>query len=94
MYSLLPNGQVCLLMFQFPVCGQGTMKLGRMAKTAASTVNTRRREKGLLPRPVIKLISCWLPSVDSFHFVSPFMQISILWKFSIRGTLYNLLTTS
>ncbi|CAM0955386.1 unnamed protein product [Alopecurus aequalis] len=32
--------------------GMGTMKLGRMAKSAASTVNTRRREKGLLPRPV------------------------------------------
>uniref|UniRef100_A0ACD5U1F8 Uncharacterized protein n=1 Tax=Avena sativa TaxID=4498 RepID=A0ACD5U1F8_AVESA len=32
--------------------GMGTMKLGRMAKSAASTVNTKRREKGLLPRPV------------------------------------------
>lgn len=32
------------------------MKLGRMAKSAASTVNTRRREKGLLPRPVTQLI--------------------------------------
>ncbi|EMS47043.1 Ribosome biogenesis GTPase A [Triticum urartu] len=38
--------------YHFPVRGQGTMKLGRMAKSAASTVNTRRREKGLLPRPV------------------------------------------
>ncbi|KAL5202677.1 hypothetical protein ABZP36_013629 [Zizania latifolia] len=32
--------------------GMGTMKLGRMAKSVASTVNTKRREKGLLPRPV------------------------------------------
>jgi hypothetical protein len=86
---------VCALMFHFSVRGQGTMKLGRMAKSAATTVNTRRREKGLLPRPVITLICCWLPSVISFHFFSSFMKISILWKFSIRGdTLCNLLTTS
>ncbi|XP_006654441.2 DAR GTPase 3, chloroplastic [Oryza brachyantha] len=32
--------------------GMGTMKLGRMAKSLASTVNTKRREKGLLPRAV------------------------------------------
>jgi hypothetical protein len=31
------------------------MKLGRMAKSVASGVNTKRKEKGLLPRPVIKL---------------------------------------
>jgi len=29
------------------------MKLGRMAKSVASGVNTKRKEKGLLPRPVI-----------------------------------------
>jgi hypothetical protein len=33
--------------------GQGTMKLGRMAKSLASTVNTKRREKGLLPRAAV-----------------------------------------
>ena len=38
---------------------QGTMKLGRMAKSLASIVNPKRKEKGLLPRPVIHLISCW-----------------------------------
>ncbi|CAN6332967.1 unnamed protein product [Urochloa humidicola] len=32
--------------------GMGTMKLGRMAKSVASGVNTKRKEKGLLPRPV------------------------------------------
>ncbi|XP_062179727.1 DAR GTPase 3, chloroplastic-like [Phragmites australis] len=32
--------------------GMGTMKLGRMAKSVASVVNTKRRKKGLLPRPV------------------------------------------
>ncbi|KAF0928252.1 hypothetical protein E2562_038989 [Oryza meyeriana var. granulata] len=32
--------------------GMGTMKLGRMAKSLASTVNKKRREKGLLPRAV------------------------------------------
>ncbi|CAD6272057.1 unnamed protein product [Miscanthus lutarioriparius] len=32
--------------------GMGTMKLGRMAKSVASVVNTKRKEKGLLPRPV------------------------------------------
>uniref|UniRef100_A0A453PI77 Uncharacterized protein n=2 Tax=Aegilops tauschii subsp. strangulata TaxID=200361 RepID=A0A453PI77_AEGTS len=28
----------------FPVPGQGTMKLGRMARSVASTVNTKRRK--------------------------------------------------
>ncbi|AQK86366.1 DAR GTPase 3 chloroplastic [Zea mays] len=32
--------------------GMGTMKLGRMAKSVASVANTKRKEKGLLPRPV------------------------------------------
>ncbi|RRT32463.1 hypothetical protein B296_00050625, partial [Ensete ventricosum] len=31
---------------------QGTMKLGRLAKSLAVSVNTKRRAKGLLPRPV------------------------------------------
>lgn len=31
---------------------QGTMKLGRLAKALASGVNVKRRDKGLLPRPV------------------------------------------
>uniref|UniRef100_M8C0U5 Ribosome biogenesis GTPase A n=1 Tax=Aegilops tauschii TaxID=37682 RepID=M8C0U5_AEGTA len=56
-YSNGQLGMVCAglcpdAVYHFPVRGQGTMKLGRMAKSAASTVNTRRREKGLLPRPV------------------------------------------
>nr|CAD1818125.1 unnamed protein product [Ananas comosus var. bracteatus] len=32
--------------------GMGTMKLGRLAKSLATVVNTKRRAKGLLPRPV------------------------------------------
>ncbi|XP_010910763.2 DAR GTPase 3, chloroplastic [Elaeis guineensis] len=32
--------------------GMGTMKLGRLAKLLATGVNTKRRAKGLLPRPV------------------------------------------
>nr|XP_009414621.1 PREDICTED: DAR GTPase 3, chloroplastic [Musa acuminata subsp. malaccensis] len=32
--------------------GMGTMKLGRLAKSLAVSVNTKRRAKGLLPRPV------------------------------------------
>ncbi|XP_078433912.1 GTP-binding family protein [Wolffia australiana] len=32
--------------------GAGTLKLGRLAKELAASVNVRRREKGLLPRPV------------------------------------------
>ncbi|OIT05598.1 dar gtpase 3, chloroplastic, partial [Nicotiana attenuata] len=32
--------------------GMGTLKLGRLAKALAGTVNIKRREKGLLPRPV------------------------------------------
>lgn len=32
--------------------GMGAMKLGRLAKALAVDVNTRRRSKGLLPRPV------------------------------------------
>ncbi|URE28117.1 Myb-like DNA-binding domain [Musa troglodytarum] len=31
---------------------KGTMKLGRLAKSLAVSVNTKRRAKGLLPRPV------------------------------------------
>uniref|UniRef100_A0A6M2F0Q7 G domain-containing protein n=1 Tax=Populus davidiana TaxID=266767 RepID=A0A6M2F0Q7_9ROSI len=32
--------------------GMGTMKLSRFAKSLAASVNVKRREKGLLPRPV------------------------------------------
>ncbi|WOK94571.1 DAR GTPase 3, chloroplastic [Canna indica] len=32
--------------------GMGTIKLGRLAKSLAAGVNTKRRAKGLLPRPV------------------------------------------
>ncbi|XXG65172.1 hypothetical protein AAC387_Pa05g2942 [Persea americana] len=32
--------------------GMGTMKLGRLAKSLAVDVNSKRRSKGLLPRPV------------------------------------------
>ncbi|CAH2071890.1 unnamed protein product [Thlaspi arvense] len=32
--------------------GMGAMKLGRLAKSLAGDVNAKRREKGLLPRPV------------------------------------------
>lgn len=32
---------------------QGTMKLGRLAKSLAVGVNVKRIAKGLLPRPVI-----------------------------------------
>lgn len=32
--------------------GMGAMKLGRLAKTLAASVNIKRRAKGLLPRPV------------------------------------------
>lgn len=39
---VLSNGQL----------GMGTMKLSRFAKSLAASVNVKRREKGLLPRPV------------------------------------------
>ncbi|XP_073013892.1 DAR GTPase 3, chloroplastic isoform X2 [Typha latifolia] len=32
--------------------GMGSMKLGRLAKSLATVVNDKRRDKGLLPRPV------------------------------------------
>ena len=67
MLSLLPTGQLCFglcpnAVYHFPVCGQGMMTLGRMARAVASFMNTKRREKGLVPRP-------------TFHFISPYMQI-------------------
>lgn len=44
------------------------MKLGRLAKSLAVTVNTKRRAKGLLPRPVMHfpvflehIIFCHIP---------------------------------
>lgn len=35
------------------------MKLGRLAKSLAGDVNGKRREKGLLPRPVSKCTSVY-----------------------------------
>ncbi|KQK06092.1 DAR GTPase 3, chloroplastic isoform X1 [Brachypodium distachyon] len=46
------SSQGIKVMYSNGQLGMGTMKLGRMAKSVASTVNTKRREKGLLPRPV------------------------------------------
>lgn len=40
--AIFSNGQL----------GMGTMRLGRLAKSLAADVNTKRRAKGLLPRPV------------------------------------------
>jgi hypothetical protein len=50
-----------------------------MAKSVASVVNTKRKEKGLLPRPVIHLIFDILlvPHVLLVHLVTHFVQISM-----------------
>jgi hypothetical protein len=52
------------------------MKLGRMAKSVASGVNTKQKEKGLLPRPVIQLISCFF-LFSLVHLITLFVKISM-----------------
>lgn len=47
---------------------QGTMKLGRLAKSLAVDVNSKRRSKGLLPRPV--------RFFDTSHLLDAFMLSS------------------
>lgn len=48
------------------------MKLGRLAKSLAGDVNGKRREKGLLPRPVSAI------DHDSLFSVAIFIMLSIL----------------
>lgn len=46
---------------------QGALKLGRLAKALAGTVNIKRKAKGLLPRPVSLLRLIIAHIIDAFR---------------------------
>lgn len=62
------------------------MKLGRLAKTLAGSVNIKRKAKGLLPRPVSFIPYCYMYALFSIFLIidAPLTQL-YLSGFLING---------
>jgi hypothetical protein len=72
------------------------MKLGRMAKSVASVVNTKRKEKGLLPRPVTptNVVLVFLCFICPFNYLDmPINISSVLQQFLLYIHSYWLLVS-
>lgn len=63
---------------------QGSMKLGRLAKSVAAEVNVKRRARGLLPRPVSSTIR--QIQIITFRFEIRFLYLSF---FLFEGAGWN-----
>lgn len=76
---------------------QGTMKLSRFAKSLAASVNVKRREKGLLPRPVGFLAQSSQYQSFVLKFAAKFTCLlhelgplpALVWNFSLIAVLFT-----